>query len=132
MKKRELGRPNYIYALLFVTNFLHFLMSLIVETLSCVLLMKEFSSNWTCSAQFSSVIRSCLTLCDPMNRSMPGLPVYHQCWSLLKLMSMMPSNHLILFHPLILLPSILPQITVFSTDSVLRIRWPKELEFIQD
>ena len=49
-------------------------------------------------------------------------------WSLLKLMSIelvMPSNHLILYHPLILLPSIFPSIRVFSNESVLRIRWPK-------
>ena len=48
--------------------------------------------------------------------------------SLLKLMSvesMMPSNHLILCHPLLVLPSIFPSITVFSKESVLRIRWPK-------
>ena len=48
--------------------------------------------------------------------------------SLLKLMSMesvMPSNHLILCHPLLLLPSIFPSIRVFSTESALRIRWPK-------
>ena len=48
-------------------------------------------------------------------------------WSLLKLLSvqlMMPSNHLILCHPLLLLPSIFPSIGVFSNESVLRIRWP--------
>ena len=49
-------------------------------------------------------------------------------WSLLKLMAIewvMPSNHLTLWHPLLLLPSILPSIRVFSNESVLRIRWPK-------
>ena len=49
-------------------------------------------------------------------------------WSLLKLMSvesMMPSNHLILCHPLLLPPSIFPNIRVFSNESVLHIRWPK-------
>ena len=52
--------------------------------------------------------------------------------SLLKLMSIksvMPSNHLILFHPLLLLPSILPSIRVFSNESVLHIRWPKYWSF---
>ena len=52
--------------------------------------------------------------------------------SLLKLMStesVMPSNHLILCHPLLLLPSILPTIRVFSNDSVLHIRWPKYWSF---
>ena len=52
-------------------------------------------------------------------------------WSLLKLMSSdaMPSNHLILCHPLLLLPSILPRIRIFSNESVLPIRWPKYLSF---
>ena len=53
-------------------------------------------------------------------------------WSLLKLMSIelvMPSNHLLLCHPLLLLPSIFPCIRVFSNGSVLRIRWPKYWNF---
>ena len=53
-------------------------------------------------------------------------------WSLLTLMSIelvMPSNHLILCHPLLLLPSIFPNIRVFSNDSVLCIRWPKYWSF---
>ena len=52
--------------------------------------------------------------------------------SLLKLMSIesvMPSNHLILCHPLLLLPSVFPSIRVFSDESVLRIRWPKDWTF---
>ena len=54
------------------------------------------------------------------------------CWSLLKLMSIesvMPSNHLILCHLLLLLPSIFPRIRVFSNESVLCIRWPKYWSF---
>ena len=53
-------------------------------------------------------------------------------WSLPKLMpteSVMPSNHLILCRPLLLLPSIFPSIRVFSSESVLRIRWPKYWSF---
>ena len=53
-------------------------------------------------------------------------------WSLLKLMSIKPvrpSNHLILCHPLLLLPSIFPSIRVFSNESVLHIRWPKYWSF---
>ena len=63
---------------------------------------------------------------------MPGLPVHHQLPSLLKLMSielMMPSNHLILCHPLLFLPSVFPTIRVFSNESVLPIRWPKYWTF---
>ena len=49
--------------------------------------------------------------------------------SLLKLMLVMPSNNIILCHPLLLPPSILPRIRVFSSDSVLHIRWPKDWSF---
>ena len=57
--------------------------------------------------QFSSAAQLCLTLCDPMDYSMPGFPVHHQLLNLLRLMSIelvMPSNHLILWRPLLLLP----------------------------
>ena len=63
---------------------------------------------------------------------MPGLPVHHQLQELLKFMSIelvMSSKHLILCHPLLLLPSIFPSIRVFSNKSVLRIRWPKLCSF---
>ena len=81
---------------------------------------------------FSSVAQSCPTLCDPMNRSMPGLPVHHQLWSLLKLMSIksvIPSNHLTLCHLLLLLPPIPPTIRVFSNESTLHMRWPRYWSF---
>ena len=60
------------------------------------------------------------------------LPVHHNSWSLLRLMSMelvMPSNHLILCHPLHLLPSIFPGSMVFPKELVLCIRWPKYWSF---
>ena len=82
--------------------------------------------------RFSSVAQLCLTLCDPMDYSTPGFPVHHQLRSLVKLMSIklaMPSNHLILCRPLLLLSSILPSIRVFSNEPVLRIRWPKDWSF---
>ena len=82
--------------------------------------------------QFSSVSQSCPTLCDPMDCSMPGHPVHHQLPSLLKLMSIelvMPCNHLILCHFLLLPPSIFPSFRVFSNESVLCIRWPKYWSF---
>ena len=68
------------------------------------------------SDQFSSVAQLCPTLCDPMDCSMPGLTVHHQLPILVKLLSiesMMPSNHLVLCHPLFLLPSIFPSIRAF-------------------
>ena len=63
-----------------------------------------------------------------MDCSTPSFLSITNSWSLLKLMSIelvMPSNHLILCHPLLLLPSVFPNIKVFSIDSFLRIRWPK-------
>ena len=71
---------------------------------------------------FSSVTQSCLTLCNPMNCSMPGhKPMFIEL--------VMPSSHLILYRPLLLLPSIFPNIRVFSSESALRIRWTKYWSF---
>ena len=84
------------------------------------------------SFKFSSVAQSCPTLCDPMNHSCQASLSITNSWSSLKLMSIesvMPSSHLILCHPLLLLPSIFPNIRVFSNESVLRIRWPKYWNF---
>ena len=67
-----------------------------------------------------------------MNRSTPGLPVHHQLPSLPKLMCIelvMPSSHLILCRPLLLLPSIFPSFRVFSNESALPIRWSKDWSF---
>ena len=80
-----------------------------VQSLSCVRL---FATPWTAPCQVSLSITNSR--------------------SLLKLMSIesvMPSNHLTLCHPLLLLPSIFPSIRVFSNESALRIRWPKYWSF---
>ena len=83
------------------------------------------------AVQFSSVAQSCLTLRDPMDRSTePSLSITSS-WSLLKLISIdsvMPSNHIIFCHPL-LLPSIFPSIRVFSSELALCIRWAKYWSF---
>ena len=82
--------------------------------------------------QFSSVAQSCLTLRDPVNHSMQASLSITNSGSLLKLMSIesvMPSNHLILCHPLLLLPPIPPSIRVFSSESSLRMRWSKYWSF---
>ena len=71
--------------------------------------------------QFSSVTQSCPTLCNPMNRSTPGLPVHHQLPEFTQTMSIesvMPSSHLILCRPLLLLPPIPPSIRVFSNEYI--------------
>ena len=67
-----------------------------------------------------------------MNRSMPGLPVHHQLPEFIQthvIKSVMPSSHLILCRPLLLLSPIPPSITVFSSESTLRMRWPKYWSF---
>ena len=82
--------------------------------------------------QFISVTQLCLTLCDPMKHSTPGIPVHHRLLEPPKSMSIesvMPSNHLIHCRPLLLLPSIFPSIRVFSNESVLSMRWPKYWSF---
>ena len=80
-----------------------------VQSLSCVRL---FATPWTVACQASLSITN--------------------SWSLFRLMSaesVMPSNHLILCHPLLLPPSIFPSIRVFSNESALHIRWPKYWSF---
>ena len=80
---------------------------------------------------FRSVTQSCLTLYNPMNCSTPGLPVHHTLLEFAKLKSIelvMLSNDLILYRPL-LMPSIFPNIRVFSNESALRMRWPKYWSF---
>ena len=76
-----------------------------VQSLSRVRL---FATPWTATCQASLSITN--------SRSLPKL---------MSVESVMPSNHLILYHPLLLLPSIFPSISVFSNESALRIRWPK-------
>ena len=81
---------------------------------------------------FSSVAQLYPTLFDPMNRSTPGLPVHHHLPSSLRLTSIksvMPSSHLILCCPLLLLPPIPRSIRVFSSESTLCMRWPKYWNF---
>ena len=77
-----------------------------------------------------SVAQSGPALCDPMDGSTPGLPA-HQLpeLRLMSIESVMPSNHPILCHPLLLPPSTFPSIRVFSNESVLHIRWPKYWSF---
>ena len=78
--------------------------------------------------QFISVAQSCLTLMQPHDTALQVSLTISNSQSLPKSMStewVMPSNHLILCHPLLLLPSIFPSIRVFSNESALHMRWPK-------
>ena len=82
--------------------------------------------------KLSSVAHSCPTLCDLIECSTPGLLFITNSRSLLKLMSIksvMPSSHLILCHPLLLLTSIPHSIRVFSNKSAPHIRWPNYWSF---
>ena len=77
---------------------------------------------WRCS-----ITKSSQTLCDPTDCSTPDFS-----WSLLRFMSIelvVPSSHLILCHPLFLLPSVFPSITVFSNELAFHIRWPEYWSF---
>ena len=81
------------------------------------------------SVQSLSRVRLFATLCDPMDYSTPGFPVYHQLPELAQTHVLRVGdaiNHLILCHPL---PSIFPSIRVFSNDSALHIRWPEYWSF---
>ena len=92
--------------------------------------IRDTKGTFDASQSVSLVTQLCLTLCNPMDYT-PGLPVHHQLPELTQTMSIesvMPSNHLILCHPL-LSPSIFPNTRVFSNESVLHIRWPKYWSF---
>ena len=84
------------------------------------------------SDQFKSVAQSCPTLCDPMNRSTPGVPVHHQLTEFTQTQVHRVSNAIQPSHPLLSpspLAPIPPSIRVFSNESTLRMRWPKYQSF---
>ena len=111
------------------------------STLSCPFLLQYLTpcryKNALCfiraaSVQFSLVTESCQLLATTWTTACQTSLSITKSWSLLELMSiesLMSSNHLILCRPLLLLPSIFPSIRVFSSESVLHIRWPKYLNF---
>ena len=87
---------------------------------------------WIYEVQFSSVAQSCPGLCNPMDCSTPGLPVHHHLPELAQThvhrvgdRVVMPSSHLVLCCPLLLLPSIFASLRVFTSELALRMRWPK-------
>ena len=78
------------------------------------------------SVQFSSVAQLCLTLCNPMDCSKPGLSVHHQLPELIQIQVHWVGDAIQPSHPV---SSIFPSIRVFSSESVLHIRWPKYWSF---
>ena len=85
-----------------------------------------------CFHHCCSAAQSCPTLCDPVGCSTPGLPVLHHLLEFAQTHvheSVTPSNHLTLCCPLLLLPSVFPSIRIFSSESALRISWPKYWSF---
>ena len=82
--------------------------------------------------QFSSVAQFCPTLCNLMGCSKPDFPVHHQLLEIAQIHVHRVSDaiyHLILYRPLLFLPAIFPNIRVFSSESLLHIRYPKYWSF---
>ena len=109
-----------------------------LENISYRIYSLSIMMNCLSSVQFSSVTQLCPTLCNPMNRSTPGLPVHHQLpeftqthvhWVGDAIQPVMPSSPLILSRPLLLLPPISPSIRVFSNELTLCMRWTKYWSF---
>ena len=90
-----------------------------------------FIHTYISSAQFSSVTQSCLFAapCTAARQASLSITNSQNLPKLMSIESVMPSSHLILCHPLLLLPPILPRIRVFSNESTLHIRWPKYWSF---
>ena len=107
-----------------VTKFLLFKLALEYRYTAVITLVSLSSVH----NQFSSVAQSCPTLCDPVNRSMPGLPIHHQLPEFTQTLVLWVGDAIQPSHPcrpLFLLPSIFPNIRLFSNESALHIRWPK-------
>ena len=95
---------------------------------------EQQSCNLQKKYSWCSVTRSCLTLCDPMDCSTPGFPVLHNLLDLAQthvhwVSGHVSSSHLVLCHPLLLLPSVFPSNRVFSNELALFIKWPKYRSF---
>ena len=91
------------------SSFYNFLSEVSVQLLNCVQL---FSTSWTAACQASL-----------------SITISRNWLKLMSIKSVMPSNHLILCHPLLLPPSIFPSVRVFSSESVLCVQWPKYCSF---
>ena len=132
----EVGVGRELHCLL-ATTFFFFLQDW--QAASCLGFKKKnhyfivyTSSEWFWISSAQSVTQSCPTLCNPMAEPRQASLSITNSRNLLKLKSIesvMPSEHLIFCHPLLLWPSIFPSIRVFSNESALLIRWPKYWSF---
>ena len=101
----------------FIYLFIKFLFNKDVHSIIFSLMSVQFSCSvrvWLCATPWTAARQASLSITNSRSSL-----------KLMSIESMMPSNHLILCHPLLLLPSIFPGIRVFSKESVLRTRWPK-------
>ena len=127
---------QHLHFLLSIVNVYIFVFAFSLAILTTIKFFFQFTTDWCqyflrfSSVQFShSFVSDSATPWTPAHQASLSIA---NSWSLLKLMSiesMMPSNHLLLCRPLLLLPSIFPSIKVFSNETVLHIRWPKYWSF---
>ena len=106
----KLGKGICIHMYVYTYMYIH--KSVQFSSVQLLSLVQLFATPWTTACQTSLSITNSRSSPKPMS-----------------IESVMPSNHLILCHPLLLLPSIFPSISVFSDESALRIRWPKYWSF---
>ena len=128
------------FLLLFMFNAVSFFFHLLLLGSLCFLFFYyfccccccSFSSCFRCKVQFSSVTQLCPALCDPMDRSTPGLPVHHQLPEFIQTHVHRVGDAIQPFHPLLspFPPARSPfSIRVFSNESTLHTRWPKYWSF---
>ena len=91
--------------------------------------LRESSKHISQSVQSLSRVQLFATPWTAARQASPSITISQSLLKLMAIESVMPSNHLILCHPLLLLPSIFPSTRVFSVESVLLIRWPKHWSF---
>ena len=128
-KPQYLGRKNQLIILYNWTDTCYFV--ILCTSYISNMLLRQILIDLK-AIQFSSVAQSCLTLCDPIDCSTPGLPVHHQLPEFTQTHARGVSDAVQPSHPLfslLLPPSIFLSIRVFSNESVLCIRWPKYWSF---
>ena len=115
--------PRYIFYFYHFLNFLNFLKKSSITPLIFIF-MTYFSS-----VQSLSHVRLFATPWTAACQASPSITISRSSLRLTSMESVMPSNHLIVCCPLLLLPAVFPSIRVFSNESVLRMRWPKYWSF---